>query len=644
MNDKLKAALVERAKREQARRVATSQTQDGWTPITPQTPEEAAARESQIVAAGEAPMPILGGIARGGTFGFSDEVAAGVETLARGGEFQDNLDRTRAAEASAKDYAPGTFLGGEIMGAVTSTAGAAPYAVGKSLLGTALRGMGIGAAEGTLYGAGTGEGVQGRVKGAAETAVLGGILGAAFPFATTGVKNAYRAVSNPIASALNLGNASRAERAIASTVRGSGKTLDDITADVAAAAADGQPQFRTVDALGRSGQRRASGIVRAGGDTADEMGDFLANRQAAQGERVSEFVEDAFDLRGTTAQKAQETVKKNRKKVADELFDKAAKDAKPVDVRSAVSMLDDTIDNMTNSGIKPPRVVKEFQKLRAKLAGKTKEGNPTTLSDYKSVLTIWREVRETIDDAYRNGKGDIGEALKPIRDSLQSSLEESSDLYRSATDLYRVGSSVVDAFDEGAQMATRGRAKDNVASFAGLTAQEQRAARMGYGDKVLDQLERNASPTANKAKPLTSPKRAAEAQAVANDPELLARRLNREGTMWGTQNRALGGSRTADNLADMEGAERLAAGTGGILRSAANFQLGDAISNAAAVVAPRLTGQNEATRNLIAKALMSSDIGILAKALKRQAQESVQIRAVDGILRNAARIGYESAN
>jgi hypothetical protein len=396
-----------------------------------------------------------------------------------------------------------------------------------------------------------------------------------------------------------------------------------------------------MDAMGKSGQRRASGIVRAGGDAADELADYLSARQAGQSERAAEYIEDAFDLRGTTAEAAKGAVTKNRRVVAEKLYDQAAKDAKPVDVRGAVSMLDETIDNMTNSGIKPPRVVKEYQKLRAQLAGKTDKGEPTTLSDYKSVLTIWREVREKIDDAYKSGKGDVGEALKPIRDSLQAALEESSDLYRTATDLYRVGSGVVDAFDDGSQMATRGRAADNIPKFSGMTAQEQRAARMGYGDKLAAQLEGNASPTANKVKPLTSPKRSAEAAAIANNPEQLARRVEREGVMWGTQNRALGGSRTADNLADMEGAERLAAGSGGVLRSALNFQLGDAISNIGGIVAPRLTGQNEGTRQLIADALMSTDPGVLASALKKAAREATQTRFVDGILRNVARIGNE---
>ena len=641
MDDAVKAALAERAKREKAKR---SESQTGWVSVSGLTPEQLAARDAEIMAAGNVPMPLAAGLGRGGTFGFSDELAARTESLLTGKTYDTALEETRAAEAAARESAPGAFLTGEIVGGVTTAAKSAPLALGKSLLGTVGRGAALGATEGAIYGTGTGEGVAGRAKNALQTGILGAGLGAAIPAATSGIKGLYRAAANPVASAFNLGNAGRADRAISSTVRASGKSLDDVTAEVAAAAADGQPQFRVVDALGRSGQRRASGIVRAGGDAADELGDQLAARQASQGERVGEYIEDAFDLRGTTANKAKETVVKNRRAVADRLYDQAAKDAKPVDVRSAVQMLDDTIDNITNSGIKPPRVVKEFQKLRAQLAGKTPKGEPTTLSDYKSVLTIWREVRAKIDDAYKSGKGDVGEALKPIRDSLQSSLEDSSDLYRSATDLYRVGSGVVDAFDEGAQMASRGRASDNVATFSGLTGQEQRAARMGYGDGLLAQLERNASPTANKAKPLTSPKRASEAAAIANDPDLLARRVDREGIMWGTQNRALGGSRTADNLADMEGAERLAAGTGGVLRSAANFQLGDAVANAAAVIAPRLTGQNEGTRKLIAKALMSSDAGILAKALGRQASEEARTRFVDGILRNAGRIGYESAN
>ena len=62
-------------------------------------------------------------------------------------------------------------------------------------------------------------------------------------------------------------------------------------------------------------------------------------------------------------------------------------------------------------------------------------------------------------------------------------------------------------------------------------------------------MERNAAPSTNKAKPLMSPKVAAERQAMALDPALLDRRLARENTMWETQKQALQASRTADELA-----------------------------------------------------------------------------------------------
>lgn len=580
---------------------------------------------------------------QGMTFGYGDELTALMHSAFPNVTYERALEFQRdKLEKDAQKY-PWMTTGAEVGGALPTAILSAPYAVGRGLLGTIARGSGIGALEGMIYGSGKGEGLGDRAKKAGQYGILGGVAGGVAPAVLSGVKSGFRMFTDPAGGLLNIGNSGRAQRALSATLNRAGRSVDEVGTDVSAAAAAGQPEFRAMDALGRTGARRASGIVRAGGDAGDMLGDFLETRQMGQGERVASIVDEAMGMGGKTAQQTQAVVKKNRKAVADALFDKAAKDAKPVDVRGVISILDDTIGQMKNSGIESPEVVKAYEALRRKLAGVTPDGKPTTLSDYNSVLAIWREVRDNIPAAYKDGKGNIGEALKPVRDALQSALEDSSDLYRSATDLYRVGSGVVDAFDAGADMVRPGRrASDTIGEFAGLTDQQQRAARIGYGDKVLTKIEANASPTASKVKPLTSPKVRQELAAMSLDPDKSRLQIGRENAMWATQNRALGGSRTADNLADMGATEGISDGAVRAGRSLLNFQIGDAVANIMSVIGTKLTGQNEATRKLIAEALMSQDpVAALNKAMTREMKEEVFQRYMESVLRSAGRKAEE---
>ena len=228
-------------------------------------------------------------------------------------------------------------------------------------------------------------------------------------------------------------------------------------------------------------------------------------------------------------------------------------------------------------------------------------------------------------------------------DVMDAALEGSSDMYRTANDGFRSASKVIDAVDEGAMMATRGRAADNVPRFGAMAAAEQGAARTGYGDRLLAQLETMASPTANRAKPLLSPKRAMEADAMATDPRLYSDRLGRENTMWETQNRALGGSRTADNLADQSAMNGLSGEVMQAGKAAANLQFGDMVQKVAGALGPILKGQNEPTRMLIAQALMSSNAGQVLVPAIAQATKSAGVRRIlEALLRQPMREGGEA--
>jgi len=108
--------------------------------------------------------------------------------------------------------------------------------------------------------------------------------------------------------------------------------------------------------------------------------------------------------------------------------------------------------------------------------------------------------------------------------------------------------------------------------------------------------------------------------------------------MWGTMNRALGGSRTADNLMD----EAMSLPTSGpgkqAIVDALRLNFGGAAANLAIAVAPALRGQSPATRQLIADALMSADPETALRAAAQRVQDTGVRRAIESALTSAGSV------
>ena len=597
-------------------------------------------------------LTVLGAnMANSAGLGLGDEamgLKAGIGSMLSGGDYlpayQAERDKVRGDMATVNEAFPAMATTGKIAGAALPGLAASPLTAGASMLGTMARGGGLGAAEGGLQGAGNADG-QDMTGETIKGMIFGGLAGVAAP-AIVGLgargKNFF---TEDIPSMFGKGSVGGANRALTDAVSRSGKSLPDLDALLAASKAAGQPEYRIADALGLPGQRALNGITRAGGAPGDEVAAFLATRQADQGDRVGSFVEDAFDVRGTTALKTKDGLIKARGDAADTAYDAARGNAAPVDVRGALDVIDARIGGMSGSGIAGDSIDGKLASYRARLAGDGAGLGPgvtgAELSDFDRVLSLKQSIQDDIGAAVRAGRNNEARELGKLASELDGALEASSDMYRTANDGFRAASQTIDAVDEGAAMAGRGRAADNVPRFQGMPAPAQGAARVGYGDELLNKLERVTSPTSNRAKALGSTKRVQEADAMATNPALYSERLGRENTMWETQNRALGGSRTADNLADQEAMSELAGGAMGAAKSAANFQFGDAVAKVASLLAPLAKGgQNTATRALIAKALLSGDpLTVLAPAIAATGKSSAVRRAIEAAIRQPMREG-----
>lgn len=584
--------------------------------------------------------------AQGMSFGLGDEASgavAGIKSMLGGGDFlpayRAERDDARADMATISERYPNAATGGYLTGAAIPAITAGPLATGESMLGTMGRSGLLGMTEGGLQGAGNADG-----RGIVGETIKGGLIGLGAGIAAPAVIGAATLAKRGLFEGLPqmFGRASqtKANRAIADALMRSGKTAPDVDALIATAAREGQPEFRLMDALGLPGQRAANGLTRAGGAPGDEVAEFLATRQSGQGERVGSFVEDAFDVKGTTAAKTQTGLIDARTEAADLAYDAARGNAAPVNLNDTI----DVIDTLTKrdpilgeSALADTVIGKRLKALRAQMTNGDQQ-----LIDFDSVLNIKQDMFTTMEALRKSGKT-VPKELSDVYGALDAALEGSSDMYRTANDGFRSASKVIDAVDEGALMATRGRAADNVPRFGAMAAAEQGAARTGYGDRLLAQLETMSAPTANRAKPLLSPKRAMESDAMATDPRLYADRLGRENVMWETQNRALGGSRTADNLADQGAMDGISGEVMQAGKAAANLQFGDMVQKVAGALGPILKGQNEPTRMLIAQALMSSNAGqVLAPAIAQATKSAGVRRILEALLRQPMREGGEA--
>lgn len=596
-------------------------------------------------------LTVLGAnAAQGMSFGLGDEFSGaveGVKSLAGGGEFlpayRSERDAARADMATINEAYPNAATGGYLMGAAIPAITAAPAATGETMLGTMTRSGILGMTEGGLQGAGNADG-----RGIVGETIKGGLVGLgaglAAPAVIGGLTMGKRALTEGLPQMFGKASQTKANRAIADLLTRTGKTAPDFDAMIAKAASEGQPEFRLMDALGLPGQRAASGLARAGGAPGDEVAEFLSTRQSGQPERVGSFVEDAFGVKGTTAAKTKEGLIADRGAAADAAYDAARGNAMPVDVRGALGVIDARIGGMKGSGISGDAIDGKLASYRARLAGDGAglgEGvTSAELSDFDRVLGVKQAVQDDIGAAVRAGRNNEARELGKLVKELDAALEGASDMYRTANDGFRAASKVIDAVDAGSMMATRGRAADNVPQFGAMAAAEQNAARTGYGDRLLAQLEAMKAPTANRAKMISSPKLDAEANAMALDPQLYADRLARENTMWETQNKALGGSRTADNLADQATMNGLSGEVMQAGKAAANLQFGDMVQKVAGALGPILKGQNEPTRMLIAKALMSSNAGaVLAPALAQTTKSASVRRILEALIRQPLREG-----
>jgi len=472
-----------------------------------------------------------------------------------------------------------------------------------------------GSALGGVLGFGEGEGLQDSAEKAVTYAPALGVVGAALPKAIEyGVK--------PVARALQMPRLIDPEKIATSqinkAVRDSGLSVEEITKRVSDAHAAGQTEYTLADAIGKEGQRKLGILAKIPGEARDRITEFMTNRDLNMPTRVVGEVNRALGVQGTARQ------------ATDQLIDHANRTAGPLYRQAEHSgpVWNNAIDEILQTPAGRQGIARGVRIQQLETAGSGRPFNPTDAAitgfneagdpvisgvpNTKTLHTLKVGLDNMIEqntDAVTGRVNAEGRALTIMKNRLLENMDALNPYYAMARALYRGPMEVKDAVRTGQDMATRGRYADNLDTFRAMTDAEKQGARIGYADKAVQPLERSGNfPAQLREKALKGSNELNELSLYQGprqpgQPDQLRQCLNREESMIKGSHAALGGSSTAENIADA------AAGPGGaqVFGLASSVASGNPMHAATSImdfIKTAAKGESAAQRAAIARTLM----------------------------------------
>jgi len=456
------------------------------------------------------------------------------------GRYAHSLRDQEGSDAKFETQHPIIDTGAKLAGGVASMA---PVVAAAPALWGATGGLGARIGMGAASNAALG-GADAAIRGGDPVAgaIAGGLIGGAAPVA--------EAAASPFISSImsRINPTGAANRQVARAVSESGQTPQQLGQAVTDAAAENQPQFTLADALGNPGQRMLSTVARAPGEGRTDVVNALNNRQNGQSGRIVDSLEQGFGSRMTPAA-LEDAMTSARGANADAEYGAVRNDAGPVDVTPVLDHIDSILgpaqdQQLANVGSALPNdsVESALQGIR----GRISRINP---DDFAGAQRIRGDLSDTIQSAVQSGANNKARLLGGVQRQLDSALENASSGFKQANSNFSRATRDIGAIDQGRQAFARGRTDDILSDFNSLQPRGQQAFRTGFVDPAIAKVT-GAADGVNSARPFSNDRFRALADATAPGNDLMQRQLGREQTMFETRNQALGGSRTADNLAD----------------------------------------------------------------------------------------------
>lgn len=442
----------------------------------------------------------LSGAADATTFGFGDEISAGLITgLGTTGDYGKVRDQIRADQADAQADNPKSFLAGQVGGGVAQavgTGGASFLPNATTMLPKIAGGMATGATYGGLHGLGSGEDAESRLINAGIEGGTGAVVGGAFPVLAKGVSGAYHSIVDSLMgrqAAKQAGTSPEVLRMLGTTLDADGTRGPVGQANMAKAGpdamlADAGPNARAVldTAIQRGGP---------GGVTARQA---ITDRTDRAGQAVTDALDNTLGApQGVTATRT--AIREGSAASRGTAYDNAY--AAPIDYAAPRGRaLEDIIKTrVPKSAIDAANALMRAEGHHSKqiLAKVADDGAVTfeTLPDVRQIDYITRGLNEVADQADGAGKlggtTAIGRAYgnlsKEIRDNLRKMVPEYGDALDTAADPIRRSKAV----ELGSKLLSPSMTRDQVdEAVRGMTAAEKDALAQGIRSQFDDAMAR----------------------------------------------------------------------------------------------------------------------------------------------------------
>lgn len=497
-----------------AERIARAKA--GTLAVSPQSERATQAANAKAMTAMNDPGQMataLLGATQGATFGFGDELVAGLAGLT-GGDYQQALSLQRNALAAGRETSPVTAYGSELAGGILSPASAvgSGWLAGANTLGSAAaRGAVIGAGQGAAYGAGAADGgLADRVQGAATGATIGAGVGAAVPVIARGAGAAKRGISDYMAErggqaqiAKDLGVSRQAAAHVADTLG-----ADDMAA-LRQSVAQAGPDAMLADASPAVQGALDAAMQRPG--TASRLGmERIEGRAAQANTKIAGALDTALGApQGAETGKA--AIRAGTSGARNAAYDAAY--SAPIDYSAdAGRALEGLLPRIPSKAFNDANLLMKMEgETSSQIIAKVADDGSVVLETLPDVRQ-WDYIKRALDFAASSGEGQgalggqtaMGRAYQGLARSVRDNLKTAVPEYSTALDTAADAISRVKGIETGYALlrpgTTREAAKEAV---SGATGPEIAAIKQGMRDYLDDTL--------------------ANVRAVVSDPNLDAR-------------------------------------------------------------------------------------------------------------------------
>lgn len=483
------------------------------------------------------------GVPQGVLWGGADEAAAAVRSL--GPEtYGDALTGIRSKQDMVRERSPGAVKAGELTGAAISSVvpmagtihAARGLGTGGQMVASGLMGGGITAAQGFLEGEG---GFGPRMENAMQPGPLaaGVGTGAAAPVVgrligggMRGARDLYGATANP--ALRGLGYDRVAAREISRAFRRDQNFLQDARAYLTGLGPEGQ-----LADLGTNTRQTARAIAGMPGEAGQQVALAATQRQGGRVNRVLDDMDEALGIR-ESALSRNDDLALARRQAARQAYDQFNAQEFPLtdELRDAIRRADDA-GALTNA-----------RRIAAAEGHDIDPGTylaPGTVAiNGRALDAISRSLRDSADAAWRQGNGQLGQALSDLNDQFISRAPQLRAIRRQ----YASDSDLIRANEAGNEIL---RSRESHEAFRrrweNMSPDAQNEFRIGARDALDNEIDA-AVRADTKSLSMFGPTNTMAKVRTVFGPEaarVLERRVAAERVMAGTDNRIRGGSDTA---------------------------------------------------------------------------------------------------